>query len=329
MFRQILLALDDSLRADDLLNVAVRLTRHSDTSFIAVHVIAVDARASDAVAQSERFRERVAALRRQGANVVAVVDFGDVAELLARQAEQHDSDLVVVASRRNTALGLLWPPSVTTRLLAQTHRPIFVWPESETSGEDIAVDDEEGDVSEKAAVFQRAGAPIIVPLDGSALAEQALPYACAWARAFERPLTLLRVSPHVTLLGGGPYTYQWGREVEHLDAQEARDYLAAVRDRLRADPANAAIPDIETLVKIGVPTATILNTTSIYPPGSLIVMATHGRGGLAKLALGSVASGVLHNTSSPVVIVPAHLTATLAFDATTSTESTPTESTPA
>ncbi|MEO7003623.1 MAG: universal stress protein [Ktedonobacterales bacterium] len=175
---------------------------------------------------------------------------------------------MAVTSRRNTALSFLWPPSATTHVLAHTRHPGFVWPESKASEDDAVADDLEGAASEKSAVFHRNDAPVIVPLDGSALAEQALPYACAWARAFERPLTLLRVILHVTLLGGGAYTYQWSCEVERLDAQEARDYLTAVRNRLRADPENAEIHDIEILVKIGVATATILNTTAIYPLGA-------------------------------------------------------------
>jgi nucleotide-binding universal stress UspA family protein len=146
---------------------------------------------------------------------------------------------------------------------------------------------------------------ILVPLDGSALAERALPPAAHLARATGGTLLLLRVIPVATwsLTAPGvvtpPETFQ--RLVDEED-RAAREYLAHV-----AAPPRQQGVSVHTLALRGEAAAAILDLQPRTPVW-LVVMATHGRTGLARFAIGSVADrivrgGALAGVSAPVLLV--------------------------
>lgn len=120
---------------------------------------------------------------------------------------------------------------------------------------------------------------VIAPLDGSELAQRALPYARAVASALSVPLDLVRA------VDGG--------------AQDAMQYLARVRDDLRAEGFAA------TTTALAGPAGSAVVQRARAEPDALVVMSTHGRGGLARMALGSVTDRVLHTTPNPILIVRA------------------------
>jgi nucleotide-binding universal stress UspA family protein len=129
-------------------------------------------------------------------------------------------------------------------------------------------------------VDRGAYARILVPLDGSALAERALPYALELARAGAR-LELVHV---------------------HHRGQPAGVDLDAVAERLSAAGATAeahvgAVADGDDLGQAVVGTARELGA-------ELIVMSTHGRSGLGRWIYGSVADQVLRQSPVPVLLVP-------------------------
>lgn len=133
---------------------------------------------------------------------------------------------------------------------------------------------------------------ILVPLDGSALAESALPKAVELARFYGGSLTLLRAAEAHVFPGGDPVASQ----VEIV--REAEQYLAQVKDRLRS----AGFADITTSVWYGEPASSIVEAVQFNRIG-MIVMTTHGRSGFGRLLLGSVAESVLHGTSTPILIL--------------------------
>lgn len=144
---------------------------------------------------------------------------------------------------------------------------------------------------------------IVVPLDGSALAQAALPYALALSDAAHGSLTLLEAVPplHVTWDYNVPYdaAFEAGRLA---GIGEALDSLA---QRLRTSSRT-----IETHATVGEPAAEILGFTERMER-DLIAMATHGHGGIAHWAFGSVARKVLTAATVPTLIVrpkgpPAH-----------------------
>jgi nucleotide-binding universal stress UspA family protein len=134
---------------------------------------------------------------------------------------------------------------------------------------------------------------IVVPLDGSALAERALPYAEALARDGAASLFLVRA----TLAHALPGMDLAEEQIRTVGAAEA--YLAEVAKQL----ASLGI-EADSGVVYGPPSAAILDEIRLRS-ASMVVMATHGRSGLGRWLYGSVADFVLHRSPVPVLLVPA------------------------
>ena len=131
---------------------------------------------------------------------------------------------------------------------------------------------------------------LIVPLDGSELAERALPYATQLAVAQHGRLILVRVAI-------APPSARWdGADWEQLQVAavaEAASYVAGIATTLRA-----RVP-VDTRVTYGRAAAGILHAVTDLAANA-VVMATHGRTGLKHLMYGSVAEAVVAETSVPV-----------------------------
>jgi nucleotide-binding universal stress UspA family protein len=132
---------------------------------------------------------------------------------------------------------------------------------------------------------------ILVPLDGSELADRAVPFATALAGRADRPLLLLRA---VDTFGEPTGT---SAAVERQLAQEQLDELAA--------PLMAAGLRVDTCIVDAPPDLAIVGTASGKDIG-MIVMATHGRNGLGRWIYGSTADAVLRQSPVPVLMVPPH-----------------------
>ncbi|MBI4246605.1 MAG: universal stress protein [Candidatus Rokubacteria bacterium] len=136
---------------------------------------------------------------------------------------------------------------------------------------------------------------ILVPLDGSALAEAALPKAIELlSDAPGAALVLLRAAEAVRLPGGDPTAAQVAV------VQEAQSYLDALAAKLREQ----GVARVQTSVWYGRPAPAIVEAAEIGHV-DLIVMSTHGRSGLGRLILGSVAESVLRGTRTPILLLRA------------------------
>ena len=133
---------------------------------------------------------------------------------------------------------------------------------------------------------------ILVPLDGSVLAESALWTAVDLAGKNGATLTLVRAAQAYTLLGADSI------EVQVMAVREAEEYLAEVLKRLEAK----GVTRVETHVWHGPAAAAIVEAAATQKV-DLIVMCTHGRSGVGRLVLGSVAESVLRGTTTPILIV--------------------------
>lgn len=152
---------------------------------------------------------------------------------------------------------------------------------------------------------------ILVPLDGSACAEQVLPYVRLLARLLDARVRLLHVltevdregiivSGAVSRRGAGDNLAPY-REIERraweLLRQQAEIYLAAQVDTLSSTELV-----VDTEVVIGVPYTCIVAAAERHPD-TLIAVSTHGYGGLRRWALGSVTDKVVQTTAVPVLVV--------------------------
>ncbi|HXH82801.1 MAG TPA: universal stress protein [Candidatus Tectomicrobia bacterium] len=133
---------------------------------------------------------------------------------------------------------------------------------------------------------------VMVPLDGSVLAEAALSPAVDLALKSNARLVLLRAAEAHT----GPLTDAVAAQVEAV--REAEEYLAGVRERV----ARAGVTAVETSVWYGPPAEAIIEAAT-FRDADLIVMSTHGRTGLGRLVLGSVAESVLRGTAVPILVI--------------------------
>jgi nucleotide-binding universal stress UspA family protein len=135
---------------------------------------------------------------------------------------------------------------------------------------------------------------IMVALDGSVLAEAALWNALDLAEKNGATLSLLRAAEIHALPGTDKV------EAQVTAVREAEEYLAAVVRRL----ADRGFRRAESHVWYGPPAAAIVEAATAQK-ADLIVMSTHGRSGLGRLILGSVAESVLRGTTVPILIVRA------------------------
>lgn len=139
---------------------------------------------------------------------------------------------------------------------------------------------------------------ILVPLDGSKLAEVALPHAIAQAKQSGGTLLLLRALPPMTAAAVAEAAAYLDWERIRADvAAEARRYLEGVRARLAAENLNAQIEIVD-----GEPADAIIDAAERHGV-DLIVMATHGRSGLGRWVLGSVADRVVRAAKAPVLLI--------------------------
>lgn len=142
---------------------------------------------------------------------------------------------------------------------------------------------------------------LVVPLDGSDLAEQALPYAEVLARLAGVPLRLVRVidpahlgTPLGALLSSDALTLELLLEDERIAARDSLEPIAQnLRDR-------GQVVTVE--YRRGPAAHELLAATQ---PGDMLVMVTHGRGGLGRWFMGSVAEAVIRRATVPVFLVRA------------------------
>jgi nucleotide-binding universal stress UspA family protein len=144
---------------------------------------------------------------------------------------------------------------------------------------------------------------ILVPLDGSQLAEQALPYARSLAQKYEAELILLMVIPPLSLpvladpYGGVLYKYPTEEEM-NKHQQAAQTYLSDLQKSLRQQNIVTHIQVLEdTSIADGI--VGVASEEAV----DVIVKTTHGRSGLSRWVYGSVATKVLQEAPCPIFLV--------------------------
>jgi nucleotide-binding universal stress UspA family protein len=143
---------------------------------------------------------------------------------------------------------------------------------------------------------------LLIPLDGSRLAEAALPSALALAAKFESTITLLRVvrPPDIsTSTTGSPMTEVLTMLRAHSQ-EEAESYLRVLQGSLRQQGYK-----IHRHVIFGDGVADIILEVAQGQAVDVIVMSTHGRSGLSRWVFGSVADKVLRQAQVPVLLIRA------------------------
>ncbi len=249
------------------------------------------------VTESAAYMESVATpLRVRGLAVTTVVRHGNPADTILADAEDEDCSLIVMSTHGRTGFERARAGSVAQHVLRHAIIPTLVVPPGNdaATGEDAAI------------------TGITVPLDGSALAEAALPIATRIATALSAPLTLLRVIPNPAYLasagwdaGYSGYYYPETEEMMHDEERAVEEYLQAIATRLRE-----AGREVKTHWQRSMTNRAEESIAADLAkrPSGIAVMASHGRGGVLRWALGSTAEGVLDHAPCPILIVRAGAT---------------------
>lgn len=198
-----------------------------------------------------------------------------VADSLLEHARAGKADLIVMATHGRGRLSRLGLGSVADELVRRAHLPVlFVRPSEQAPG----------------MVPEPVLDHVLVPLDGSPLAEQVVGPAVDLARLMEARCILLRVvEPH-----SSPDDGESGRPSEKAQAEV---YLERIAGRLRGQGL-----EVQTQVVVARDAAEAIRKEAEAQPNSLVALATHGRGGLKRLLLGSVADKLIRGATSPVLV---------------------------
>jgi nucleotide-binding universal stress UspA family protein len=215
-----------------------------------------------------------------------VVRRGPAAESILDYARLTDITQIVMATHGYSGIKRWTHGSVAERVLQAARAPLLLVRVGER---DVASD------WQQLARCRR----ILVPLDGSPVAEQILPSVVSVAQAMSGELILFQVPiAHVS----GWMTGEWYLPIQGaLDTAEedAQAYLSTVAGRLKEQGL-----DVATATSVGSVADCIVEYAEVNHV-DLIAMCTHGRTGLARWALGSVADRVLRAGGKPILLVRA------------------------
>ena len=306
MYESILVPLDGSKAAEHALPTAVSLARRFEAALTIVHVHApmwgvygdgglydalLDRELRDGMkAYCDGMIQRLSAVTK--ASLSSVQLDGRAADAINRHAMDSGVDLIVMTTQGRGAMARFLLGSVADALVRQSQIPVlFVRP-----GES------EADLNQ-APEFGR----MLIPLDGSQLAEQILEPATALAAATKAEVTLLRVVQQLTADGYAPDSGRLSglrpgllaqlQEMDRHERQRAEDHLNQLAEQLRQHSLN-----VQTrVISHSRPAAAILEDASAHGV-DLIALATHGRGGLTRLLVGSVADKVLRGATTAVLV---------------------------
>jgi nucleotide-binding universal stress UspA family protein len=301
MKTQILVPLDGSRFSEQALPYALEMARRAGAIVHLVKVHAVPAPPSTYLDSGLYFNAELDAelrqgeldylqrladsARGQGLTVRAVLLEGPIVTALEAYVRTAEISLVVMTTHGRGGLSRAWLGSVADSLVRGVTVPVLLL---RPRGDDAA-----------------QGRPfglkhILIPMDGSELSEQVLEHAIALGRLTGARYTLVQVMPPPVVMPAAEIVGVAAlppEDVADLRAQADR-YLDSLANRMRADGLL-----VDTVVVMQHQSALGILEEALECDADLIAMATHGRGGWQRVALGSVADKVLRGTSVPLLLI--------------------------
>ena len=219
-------------------------------------------------ADREAYLEQIVSqFNRGGLKADFAVGFGHIVEEIGTIAQDNSTDLVIMSTHGRSGLERWLIGSIASKLIRLTQVPILlIRPSDEWRTRDSR--------------FKH----LLVTLDGSKTAERVLPYVRTFATIFNSKVLLISVPE--------------GLEPDDGEVEQLEQYLDNVAKSLRELGAT-----VEIMVTGSEPAHAIVDISE-NEATDLVMMATHGRGGLERLMLGSVADRVIRHTHRPIFLVP-------------------------
>ena len=329
MFKRIIVPLDGSNRAERAIPIAARIARASEGSIILLSIVTIPLEIGSQVIPLSGFSSTtldndinaatnyLAAIARRdeldGIGLKMKVLTGSAAQKILDVVEEEQADLIVMCSHGITGIKRLMLGSVAEKVARHSTVPLLVLRQ---------------DGSVPASSYPDHLRPLravvaIVALDGSALAEAALMPAASLVMALAAPargsLQLTRVVKLPIKVSESAeqskhsYSESMGPHLKDQAIREAKTYLGNLVEQLRQGPLKdadltltwsvATGKDVaETLIRAA-ETGEDIEGSEVFGGCDLMVLATHGRGGLERWVLGSVTEHILGATRLPMLIV--------------------------
>lgn len=296
VYRTIIVPLDGSAFAEQALPCAAMLARtygarlclaHVHVPMPSTHLFEVPLVTHDDF-ETEivgRVREYLAGVATRYANAGVQVETalatGRIASELRTIIERYDGDLVVMTTHGRGGMARFWIGSSADQLVRETHVPMLLLRPIDEDATDLQPPD-----------FRR----ILVTLDGSRESEQILAHAIALSQSGGIELRLLRVvPPRVPMVYPSPRN---GEQRSDELEQEALSYLGGIAADVQSESIKVTV-DVITHVNPALAVLEYAKRESV----DLIAMATHGRGGVRRMVLGSVTDKVLRGTALPMLLL--------------------------
>jgi nucleotide-binding universal stress UspA family protein len=273
-----------------MLKIPVELLAVLDIGEMATHITASKARFLDTMVE-EAERSSVAylktvAARATGVNIKWTVAKGRPEEVIIEKAAADKTTLIAMATHGRSGLNRWMLGSVTEKVLRGCENPLLLV----RASEEVKAED-------KVALKS-----VIVPLDGSELAESVLPSVVALAKAMNLEVILFRAYniPYSVYSGTDGYSAINFEELIAGVRDEAVEYLEKKTEEVK----KLGIAKVSQVAKEGFSADEII-AFGRATPDNLIAMCSHGRSGVKRWVLGSVTETVVRHSGEPVLVVRA------------------------
>jgi nucleotide-binding universal stress UspA family protein len=297
MYKNIMVPTDGSGFDREAILVALRVAERCESKLRLVRVLATGAffgvagapegavplealRAQQDAALSELYALAAECRSLSSAEITVDLEQGPVADVLEGYAKRNEIDLIVISSHGRRGIARLSLGSVTDCLIRETTIPVLV------------VKPTASYLNPEASKEFRH---VVVPLDGSTLAEQILARIVPLAKLEEAEITLL----HVLAPEKDDYRSEENAELPWWEKRVtgAQTYLSRRAGELRRQGVTTTF---DVIVGEKVPDA--ISDYARREGADLIAIATHGRGGLARVIRGSVADAVTKSAMSSILV---------------------------
>jgi nucleotide-binding universal stress UspA family protein len=299
MVRSIVVPLDGSTFAEHALPMALGLARRSGaslqvvlghTAFVYAETGLVYDEALDRQLreQEQSYLEAVVQRARDVApvRVNGTLRDGPAVDAICDEVTATSAELIIMATHGRGPFSRFWLGSVADELVRQKSVPVLL----------VRPEDTSPDLAQEPVLRH-----ILIPLDGSPLAEQVLDPAVALGQLLGADFTLLRIVRPALFPGHDPTRLRDpapGQPATERMQADALAYLEGVAERLRAQSLR-----VQTRVAVATqPAVAILREQDLEPPHGLIALATRGHGGVTRTLLGSVADKVVRGATTPVLV---------------------------
>jgi nucleotide-binding universal stress UspA family protein len=297
MYTNLLIPLDGSTTAEKVLpygrslagklGIPVELIGIVDIAAMATHMAAEKARYLDAfIAAGERssddYLKRIAKTF-PGQSVKCSVAKGRPEEAIIEKAAAEKGTLIAMATHGRSGINRWLLGSVAEKVLRGTANPLLLVRATEHV-------DTVGEANLKS---------VVVPLDGSKLAESVLPSATSLAKLLNLEVILLRAYdlPATAYYGSEDYLPNY-EELKSRLKDEARSYLETKVTALKLE----GLAKVTPVLMEGSGADEIISFAR-KNPDTLVAMCTHGRSGVKRWVLGSVTEKVVRHSDDPVLVV--------------------------